>query len=96
MGFNLGIKLVRGCYMVEEREIAAKAGKPSPVWDTIEETHNCYNSNIKTIMGALDGNSLVMVASHNANTVEMVMNTMEKYQVSCENVRFGQLKGFSD
>jgi proline dehydrogenase len=73
MGFNLGIKLVRGAYMSEERELAAKAGKPSPVWDTIEETHHSYNSNLKTIMGALDGNSLILVASHNADTVDLAM-----------------------
>lgn len=46
MGYNLGIKLVRGAYMTEEREIAAKAGKESPVWDTIEETHKSYNTNV--------------------------------------------------
>jgi proline dehydrogenase len=78
MGFNLGIKLVRGAYMTEEREIAAKAGRPSPVFDTLEETHNSYNNNLKTIMANLEGNSLVLVASHNAETVELAMETMEK------------------
>lgn len=46
MGYNLGIKMVRGAYMNEEREIAAQQGVPSPVWDTIEDTHNCYNTNL--------------------------------------------------
>ena len=34
-GFNLGIKLVRGAYMSEERGIAAEQGVESPVWDDI-------------------------------------------------------------
>lgn len=78
MGYNLGIKLVRGCYMTEEREIAAKAGKPSPVWDTIEETHKSYNKNALTVIENLEGNSLIMIASHNAETVELVTKTIEE------------------
>jgi proline dehydrogenase len=43
MGYNLGIKLIRGAYMDEERKLATKLNYPSPVWDKIDETHNCYN-----------------------------------------------------
>ncbi len=42
-GFRMGAKLVRGAYMLHERERAAQKGYPSPVWDTIEETHACYD-----------------------------------------------------
>lgn len=45
-GYNLGIKMIRGAYMDEEREIAARNGVESPVWDSIEDTHTCYNNNI--------------------------------------------------
>lgn len=54
MEHNLGIKLVRGAYMVEERKLA---GKESPVWDTIEETHKCYNTCMTKIIDELDENS---------------------------------------
>lgn len=47
-------------------------------------------------MGALEGNSLVLVASHNAETVDLALDTMKKLELTSENVRFGQLKGFSD
>jgi proline dehydrogenase len=43
MGYNLGLKLVRGAYMREERELAQQIGLESPVFDTIEETHESYN-----------------------------------------------------
>jgi hypothetical protein len=39
LGYNLGIKLIRGAYMNEERELAKEKGKQFPVWDTIEGTH---------------------------------------------------------
>jgi len=45
-GFNLGIKMIRGAYMNEERELAAKNGQESPVWDTLEDTHVCYNESL--------------------------------------------------
>ena len=48
LGYNLGIKLIRGAYMNEERELAK--GKESPVWDTIEDTHASYNNCLKTII----------------------------------------------
>lgn len=44
LGYNLGLKLVRGAYMNEERDIAGQNGAESPVWDTIEETHTSYNN----------------------------------------------------
>lgn len=31
--FNLGVKLIRGAYMMEERSLASEQGKDSPVWD---------------------------------------------------------------
>ena len=36
--------------MNEERELAAKQGVASPVFDTIEGTHECYNDNMSHII----------------------------------------------
>ena len=36
LGFNIGVKLIRGAYMNEERALAAEEGHESPVWDTID------------------------------------------------------------
>jgi hypothetical protein len=49
IGFNLGIKCIRGAYMDEERKYAAAHGQESPVWDDIEGTHACYNGNVEAI-----------------------------------------------
>ena len=36
--------------MNEERKVAEKAKVESPVWESIEATHKCYNSNLELIL----------------------------------------------
>jgi hypothetical protein len=36
--------------MVEERRLAKKNGYPSPVFDTVEDTHKAYNDSIAHII----------------------------------------------
>ena len=50
LGYNLGIKLIRGAYMNEERNLAKENHYESPIWDSLEETHDCYNENLKLVM----------------------------------------------
>ena len=57
--------------MREERELAMKHGYESPVWDTIEDTHKCYNSNLQLLVENSKENDMIFVASHNVDTVEM-------------------------
>ena len=61
LGFNLGVKLIRGAYMNEERAIAAEEGVESPVWDTIEHTHSCYNDCMKMVLDNIDENGLILI-----------------------------------
>ena len=42
-GYFFAGKLVRGAYMVAERERAAKMGYDSPIHDTLEDTHANYD-----------------------------------------------------
>ena len=42
-GWRFGAKTVRGAYMVVERARAAERGYDSPIWDTLQETHDSYN-----------------------------------------------------
>ena len=43
LGIGVGIKLVRGAYIQEEKEWANKNGGKSPCWDNIDQTHRAYN-----------------------------------------------------
>lgn len=95
--FNLGVKLIRGAYMNEERELAAKNGQESPVWDTLEDTHTCYNDAMSHILREMTPADSLFVASHNSDTVELAMDLTEEMDLKDKDcVRFGQLKGFSD
>jgi hypothetical protein len=47
---NWGIKLVRGAYMNEEREISHTKGTKSPVCDDINSVHINYNKAVEFIM----------------------------------------------
>ena len=96
-GYNLGIKLIRGAYMNEERELAQKGNYESPVWDTIEETHRCYNQNMELMIRNMTKQDMIFVASHNVDTVELAKKlVVERGLKSHDRVRFGQLRGFSD
>ena len=51
--------------MNEERELAAAEGNASPVWDSIEDTHACYNGSMTHILESMTDKDLLFVASHN-------------------------------
>merc|ERR1719223_106634 len=97
-GWQFAAKLVRGAYMVLERERAKEMNYPCPVHNCIEETHTCYNSCAKRILTrskVQDGSERanVLIASHNQESIETVLNEMAKNNLdgdkSC--VYFGQL-----
>ena len=69
LGYNLGVKLIRGAYMNEERENAVKNNVESPVWETIDQTHECYNKCMLHVLENLEKNSLLFIASHNYDSV---------------------------
>lgn len=71
LGFNLGVKLIRGAYMNEERRLAKAGGYESPVHETIEDTHQCYNTNLKMLAENLGPKDRLFVGSHNLESVEI-------------------------
>lgn len=46
---RIGMKLVRGAYLNEERKLAEEGKYPSPVCDSVEETHKNYNDSLKYV-----------------------------------------------
>jgi proline dehydrogenase len=41
--------MIRGAYMIEERSLAKDGGYESPIQETIEDTHTCYNTNMRLL-----------------------------------------------
>lgn len=79
LGIPLGLKLIRGAYIEEERRIAAAGGYESPCWDTLEETHDCYNTNLERIIPELCPESKLIVASHNRDSVAQAIELMREH-----------------
>jgi proline dehydrogenase len=88
--WQFGAKLVRGAYMVSERERAKRLGVPSPIWPTYKDTEDNYHAALDTLLKEDD--TEVMVASHNERTVKFVLERMRNKK----KVYFGQLLGMAD
>ena len=73
LGINLGIKLVRGAYMVEERKLAAERGYASPIWPDIQATHDAYNKTMTNVFEHLGEQDQLFLGSHNQETIEIAL-----------------------
>lgn len=92
-----GIKFVRGAYMEEERELAAKNGYPDPIYPTKEDTDNGYNSGLKYVMEHIDTFELFS-GTHNYESNYLLAKLIKEKNLKNEDERifFSQLYGMSD
>ncbi|KAI8343521.1 FAD-linked oxidoreductase-like protein [Chlamydoabsidia padenii] len=110
--FAFAAKLVRGAYMVSERKRAMQLGYPSPIHDTVEDTHASFNGGVRFLLGRLHEHQetthqslsattapiVFMVASHNRDSIVQTVEEMDRQGVSAKSgvVHFGQLFGMQD
>jgi len=98
---KLGMKLVRGAYMYEEKRLSEKNGYPNPVNETQVETNNCYNDSIIKCYKHADSGDRVIVATHNVESLELLKNLItdtlnedsSKKELIRECIRSAQLIG---
>ena len=64
--------------------------------ETIEDTHNCYNTNLKLLAENLGHKDRLFVGSHNLESVDIAKKLILKHNLNDGRFTFGQLKGFSD
>lgn len=95
----MNFKLVRGAYMVAEREYSTQKRIPYPVNDSIEHTHESYNSGASLMLKsvATRGSGLV-IASHNEDTMKRFAAEVVDVGLKVDNplVDFATLYGMSD
>ena len=101
--WEFAAKIVRGAYMVLERERAEQMGYESPIHNTVMDTHENFDNVVKYIINreSVQNNKSkvnLVVASHNQNSIENTINEMKKAGVTKDedNVYFGQLLGMAD
>mmetsp|Transcript_16576 Transcript_16576/g.43658 ORF Transcript_16576/g.43658 Transcript_16576/m.43658 type:complete len:589 (-) Transcript_16576:458-2224(-) len=105
-GWYFGAKVVRGAYMVSEREKARTRGVESPINDTYEDTEKNYHDTIESILShnvhnkgsetGRDSEAEVLVASHNRGSIELVIRRAEELGKDKKGIFFGQLMGMAD
>jgi len=94
-----GVKLVRGAYMSSESKLAEEAGRPSPICESLQATHDSYNNCLrKCVVSASSGRTVVVLATHNLESVWAAAEEMERagVQRGGGGVQFGQLYGMAD
>ena len=97
-GWMFGAKLVRGAYMVSERERSKMLNYQDPIQPTVEATHKNYDDCVAMIMDGMDYCSL-MLASHNLTSIENCIKLMEARHLDAEKknrIYFAQLYGMGE
>jgi proline dehydrogenase len=104
-GWHFGAKVVRGAYMVSEREKAKQRGLPSPVCETYDTTNEQYHQALDCLMkhnageatlAPGKGEAELVIATHNRDSVEFALSRVKAYGKNPKNVHFGQLLGMAD
>ncbi|MFO7922840.1 MAG: proline dehydrogenase family protein [Bacteroidales bacterium] len=95
--YHLGIKLVRGAYMDQERERARRMGYPSPIYPDKQSTDSAFNSAISLCLDNLN-NTSIFIGTHNEDSLIFLMEKMKSLKLKNDDPRVlvSQLYGMSD
>ncbi|KAJ0846422.1 putative proline dehydrogenase [Helianthus annuus] len=98
-GLPVGFKLVRGAYMSSENKLAHSLGVESPIHNTTNDTHNCYNGcaafmldEISTRPGGL------ILATHNLESAKLAAQKAREHGITkdSQKLEFASLYGMSE
>ncbi|XP_047336020.1 proline dehydrogenase 2, mitochondrial-like [Impatiens glandulifera] len=100
MGVPMGFKLVRGAYMSSEGQLASHLGSESPIHNSIEETHACFDDCTSFMLEKIagGGRGAVVLASHNLVSGMKAASKATELGIEREDKRlqFAQLYGMAD
>ena len=87
--------------MESERSLAKERGVPSPIHNSLTDTHDCYNAALENLLQhsvSTSNNLEVMCATHNQESIEKAILAMNKYGIAESSLKicFAQLYGMSD
>jgi proline dehydrogenase len=97
LGVKSGFKLVRGAYILQERQRSKEMEYPDPTCDDIAMTHANYDTCVLDAIRQVPTGAAVMVASHNQKSIETAVNAIARMGLGPnDGVYFGQLLGMGD
>ena len=96
-GFLLGVKIVRGAYMEQERERAKRRGYPSPIHPDKPATDRAFDETLHLFMDHMDVVE-ICVGTHNETSCKLLAGLMAERGIpnNHPHVCFSQLYGMSD
>ncbi|XP_051140838.1 proline dehydrogenase 1, mitochondrial-like [Andrographis paniculata] len=99
LGIPVGFKLVRGAYMSSENELARSLGVKSPIHETIEKTHECYNHCAEFLMEEIAMKTgAAVLATHNIESCKFAAGRAADLGIDKDNrnLQFAQLHGMAE
>ncbi|XP_057758038.1 proline dehydrogenase 2, mitochondrial-like [Arachis stenosperma] len=99
MGIPMGFKLVRGAYMSSERKLASSLGYASPIHNTIQDTHKCFNDCSSFLLEKVaNGPGGLVLATHNIESGKLAAAKAHEIGIGKVNhkLEFAQLLGMSE
>ena len=96
-GYKLGVKLVRGAYLDQERDRAADQGYPSPIQNSKEDTDRDYDMAVKFCVDN-HPNIQLIAGTHNEQSSKYLVDLMAEKGLKPDDpvIYFSQLFGMSD
>eukprot|EP00922_Rhytidocystis_sp_ex-Travisia-forbesii_P044427 GHVS01066271.1.p1 GENE.GHVS01066271.1~~GHVS01066271.1.p1 ORF type:complete len:608 (+),score=90.81 GHVS01066271.1:125-1948(+) len=97
LNHRFGVKLVRGAYLVRERELSQRHGYADPINKDLASSHVSYDACVSMLLDNLDQVELLM-GTHNENSILKAMNLLQQrgFQPEDAPVSFAQLLGMCD
>ncbi len=95
--FRLGVKIVRGAYMEQERDRARRLGYPSPIHPDKAATDQAFDACIHLFIENID-NVEICVGTHNEYSCKLLAGLMAERGIANNHphVYYSQLYGMSD
>ncbi|KAI3677410.1 hypothetical protein L2E82_51693 [Cichorium intybus] len=99
MGLPVGFKLVRGAYMSSESQLAHSFGVESPIHNTINDTHKCYNDCASWMLDEVsNGPGGLILATHNLESGKLAAQKARDLGITknSEKLEFASLYGMAE
>ncbi|KVI08980.1 Proline dehydrogenase, partial [Cynara cardunculus var. scolymus] len=99
MGLPMGFKLVRGAYMSSERKLANSLGVESPIHNSINDTHHCFNGCASFMLDEVSsGPGGLIVATHNLESGKLAAQKARDLGIGKDShkLEFASLYGMAD
>ncbi|KAF5769794.1 putative proline dehydrogenase [Helianthus annuus] len=99
MGLPIGFKLVRGAYMSSERKLAHSLGVESPIHNSINDTHHCFNECASYMLDEVSsGPGGLILATHNLKSGKMAARKARDLGIGkdSDKLEFASLYGMAD